>query len=241
MPGQTRGGADDRNVEIVDVLPTVADVLGITVPWPVDGRSLLADPDPARDAKHVSGPYWPEERALFAAAGGFTVAATLPRACLGLDRARAWTAATVGGATTLVGRTLGDLPVAAAPPGVVVTLDHPEGFEAVTADRGVLPCPISGRVRGLPPSAPPPLLAVALNGRVSAVVRPFETSGPAAPFRAVVAASDFRPGANDVEIFLVEAAGDRWRLRRVGGARRPGAGDPHPPVPHAANEGRTGA
>jgi hypothetical protein len=216
MPGQTRGGADDRNVEIVDVLPTVADVLGITVPWPVDGRSLLADPDPARDAKHVSGPYWPEERALFAAAGGFTDAATLPRACLGLDRARAWTAATVGGATTLVGRTLGDLPVAAAPPGVVVTLDHPEGFEAVTADRGVLPCPISGRVRGLPPSAPPPLLAVALNGRVSAVVRPFETSGPAAPFRAVVAASDFRPGANDVEIFLVEAAGDRWRLRRVG-------------------------
>jgi hypothetical protein len=42
-PGQARGGTSDRNVEVVDVLPTIADVLGIQVPWPMDGQSLARE------------------------------------------------------------------------------------------------------------------------------------------------------------------------------------------------------
>jgi hypothetical protein len=48
-PGE-RGVAaiDDRNAETIDVLPTIADVLDIDVPWPIDGRSLFGAPrDPA--------------------------------------------------------------------------------------------------------------------------------------------------------------------------------------------------
>jgi hypothetical protein len=56
---------------------------------------------------------------------------------------------------------------------------------------------------------------VALNGRIAAVVRAFKTPGPEARFQAVVPAGDFRPGANDVDIFLVDAVGDDWRLRRL--------------------------
>jgi Sulfatase len=214
-PGQHSGGASDRNVEIVDVLPTLADVLGIPVPWPVDGRSLLRPADPPRLTRHVSGPSWPEERSLFESASDSAVGATLPRACLGLNRERAWRAKMVGGAARLVGRALGEVPAAAMPAAVGASLDHPEGFEAVPADRRVLPCPISGRLTGLPPSSPPPILAVALNGRVAAVVRAFGKKGAAASFQAVVPAADFRPGANDVEVFLVEAVGKSWRLRRL--------------------------
>lgn len=43
LPGQTEGVVSDRNVESVDLLPTIAAVLGIQLPGAVDGVSLLSD------------------------------------------------------------------------------------------------------------------------------------------------------------------------------------------------------
>lgn len=40
-PGQREGRVDDRNVSTVDVLPTIADVLDVEVPWELDGRSAF--------------------------------------------------------------------------------------------------------------------------------------------------------------------------------------------------------
>jgi hypothetical protein len=44
-PGQSQGKLDDRPAQSVDIVPTVADVLGVSIPYAVDGRSLLG---PAR-------------------------------------------------------------------------------------------------------------------------------------------------------------------------------------------------
>ena len=41
-PGQTNGERDDRLVQTIDILPTVADVLGIPLIDPVDGQSLVS-------------------------------------------------------------------------------------------------------------------------------------------------------------------------------------------------------
>ena len=41
LPGQRRGRIISRPVRTIDLLPTIADVLGIRIPWHVDGRSLL--------------------------------------------------------------------------------------------------------------------------------------------------------------------------------------------------------
>ena len=43
-PGQTEGVVSDANVLTVDVVPTIADVLDIDIPYPVDGRSALGSP-----------------------------------------------------------------------------------------------------------------------------------------------------------------------------------------------------
>ena len=43
-PGQTEGRVDDRNWEHVDLLPTVADIVGLTIPWKVDGVSQAGPP-----------------------------------------------------------------------------------------------------------------------------------------------------------------------------------------------------
>jgi Sulfatase len=47
-PGQERGRVSDLPLQTIDVLPTIADTLGIDIPWKVDGRSALADPKPRR-------------------------------------------------------------------------------------------------------------------------------------------------------------------------------------------------
>lgn len=39
-PGQTAGVIDDRNAMSIDVLPTIAEVEGVEVDWPLDGQSL---------------------------------------------------------------------------------------------------------------------------------------------------------------------------------------------------------
>jgi hypothetical protein len=40
-PGQSEGDVSDANVLTIDVVPTIADVLDIDIPWEVDGRSML--------------------------------------------------------------------------------------------------------------------------------------------------------------------------------------------------------
>jgi hypothetical protein len=41
LPRQQAPIVHDTSAEIIDVLPTIADVLGVEIPWPVQGRSLL--------------------------------------------------------------------------------------------------------------------------------------------------------------------------------------------------------
>ncbi len=49
LPGQRGGRIDRRAVQTIDVLPTIADVLDVELPWRTDGHSLLE----ARDGSRV--------------------------------------------------------------------------------------------------------------------------------------------------------------------------------------------
>ena len=51
-PYQQEGGINDRHVESIDILPTMADILGMDLPWPVDGHSAL-DPSVAERQQKV--------------------------------------------------------------------------------------------------------------------------------------------------------------------------------------------
>ena len=51
LPGQTEGRIQDTPAETIDILPTVVDGLGGSLPWAVDGRSLLSDSGPPRQVK----------------------------------------------------------------------------------------------------------------------------------------------------------------------------------------------
>ena len=53
LPDQYITGVSDRNVETVDILPTLADALGIQLPWAVDGQSAMESDRPERQNKTI--------------------------------------------------------------------------------------------------------------------------------------------------------------------------------------------
>ncbi len=59
-------GIDDTDVEATDLLPTMADLLGIELPYDVDGASAVADPDTSGTKRYqrLENPFQPEPDAL---------------------------------------------------------------------------------------------------------------------------------------------------------------------------------
>jgi hypothetical protein len=45
-PGQTRGTVSDAEAETIDILPTIAELIGAALPWKVDGRPLSQNLEP---------------------------------------------------------------------------------------------------------------------------------------------------------------------------------------------------
>jgi hypothetical protein len=52
-PHQRNAAVDDRFGESIDLLPTIADAIGTTIPWTVDGCSLFAKNCPARTTRRL--------------------------------------------------------------------------------------------------------------------------------------------------------------------------------------------
>jgi hypothetical protein len=75
----------DRNVELVDVLPTLAELMQVELPWPVEGRSMLHGEE--RDHKAVVGPYWfGLEADFFDGKERVELPARLPAECFAVER-----------------------------------------------------------------------------------------------------------------------------------------------------------
>ena len=207
-PQQRSGAVSDRNWEQVDLLPTIADTLGVKVPWRVDGVSATA-PERSRRVKwffnkpgrrlEVDGP---KNQAL--ALRGVTDRVARPQD--GEDGLFE-----VGRYADLVGRRPEAVGLAAAS-GLAGRLNDPESLRAV--DAATVPALISGALTGPSPGAPVPL-AVAVNGRIGAVGFTFAQGDAPQTFATVVPDSLFQPGANTVRLYLVERTRAGPRLRPV--------------------------
>ena len=199
-PGQTTGDVSDANVLTIDVLPSIADVLDIEIPFEVDGRSALGAPR-ATDAKPLSlSDVTPEgitvldpvdlpvgSRALMLRR---TVTSFLP--AVG-DPWRWWR---LGPAPELIGRPVGELPA-----GRLARLDapllDPSAYEDVPAV-GVRPALVRGRVPLLG-EAP---LAVAVNGVVAATSRAYLEREDMS-FGVMVDETLLHPGRNEITVYAI--------------------------------------
>ena len=198
--GVTRATVDDTNAETIDVLPTVARVLGIEPPWQVDGRSLIGG-DPPR----------PEKRFFFNAA---TMTATFKPDELGASRDQAarrqadmfgldkWPAFTVPGYRGLVGRDVASFGDIKSIDGVRVAVDGKDGLKNVNLKSRELPAQLVGRfVQADAAAAARHVLAVALNGKIVATTRAWPGS---LRWMVMLPPDDLRAGPNDLDVFVVD-------------------------------------
>jgi hypothetical protein len=210
-PGQRRGIRDERNARTIDVVPTIADVLGVNAPWKLDGSSLRKAPMQGR-------------RVMVWRRSGGAVSTTPDAAWAGVLRAARRDAKlfgvgvepskSIGPDSKLVGRDVGTL--AAGPPrGVQLRLDGETLFANVRKASEFVPARITGEVDGasLPRGAP---LAVAVNDRVTATTQTFLIDGRTR-FAVLVPEAAFRQGRNKVDVFAISSAGGATRLTPLGG------------------------
>ena len=214
-PFQSEGRIDDRPTELVDIVPSVAELIETRLPWPVDGRSVFEPgPAPVRETRLHR---WPDlEPATFTGlAGAMARAAGRRHALFGSGP---WYPELFarGPHRALIGRTSSELPAGEAV-GVEVTLDHADTFTEVDAGSGFVPAHITGGVTGVGTDHPPVSLAVAVNGTIEAVTEPWKVpiGGQEGSWSAIVPETAFRIGKNTVEVFLITETAGKVRLSRA--------------------------
>jgi len=208
-PGQRNASVESRVVQTVDILPTIADVLGIRLPWAVDGQSLIGTPSHVASVTVISH-------------DGFPVRATPREIELGMTRTiRRKTALFGEGSDSLfrsrVSPELIGLPVAVLrrlnTVGARVHLDDEALLSGIRVPSWVTPALITGTIDE-PEIGTGQRLAVAVNGRVAGTARSFEVDGEER-FSFLVPPTAFRDGPNRIEVFIIGTDANR-RLVRLG-------------------------
>jgi hypothetical protein len=204
-PGTTTGSVDDANVLNIDVLPTIADVLDVDIPWGVDGQSALSDP---RADGHK--PFYPSDVNDFGVALGDELALE-DRAQLadvlanGVDGFLGWIGGPLrwfraGPRPDLVGTEVdaGGAVDASSVAASLVDVDP-----VVDRSTGMVPALLRGAVGAEEGVEPGDVLAVAVNGVVGGT-SPAMASGQEVTFAVVVSDELFRDGANEITVHRID-------------------------------------
>ena len=213
-PGQDSAVVDGRNWEQVDLLPTVADLAGIQVPWRTDGSSQTGEPARTRTDK-----WWYD---------------ILGRRQV-LDGPANWAQVLEGTTDTLVRGAegvrglyrygpAGDLvyeppasvgPVGGAP--ATAVLDDRRPLGEVHPGSGTVPALVSGRLTAPPP--PGATVLIAVNGRIGGGSEPFpERPGePAVRFAVLTPDLLWKPGHGhrQLQLYLLDRSDGRPSLQPV--------------------------
>jgi Sulfatase len=208
-PGQREGKLDTANVDITDVLPTIADRLGVKLPWTTDGQVA----ERASEGGEIRlQPHYGDADLTLPFADYVRRRDQLARSALdefGSEPAGVY----AGGADAdLVGRVATDL---ATLPGARFELDG-GGLLADVDPRGpIVPAFLTGELSDVPADA---RLAVAIDGRIAATAVQWRDRD-VTRFSALVPPSAYAPGANSVDLIAVRGSGADRRLARLPGAQ----------------------
>ena len=214
-PGQTRGRVDDRNWEHVDLLPTIADIIGLSIPWKVDGLVQTGPPKrQSTDKTFYNHPGQPLHRPgppnFATVLRGVTD--TLVRAHQHGDRGF-WqlgaAADSVYQPPTRVGRVGG--------PAVTAKVRDWDLFQHLDPDAAAVPALVVGQLTGPAPAGA--TVVAAVNGQVAATSGLYQTQEgqPATSFAALVPDFLYRPGPGppQLQLYLSTRNGSGTQLQPV--------------------------
>lgn len=212
-PGQAVGEISDDNIETVDVLPTVADRVGLELPFPTDGVVAgggerrhpdvkVLDDVSANELRAPDG----EPRVEVDAGPGLDAVMTAdPVRATGADAV--WRRTAYG---DLVGRLVADLPVGDDVAPGSLTLEDVGRFDDIDLDEP-LPIEVLGRT-GLPSGT---VVAFALNDTIAGVTEVGDGSFTGQFVQSLLLPRLFRDGANELAAFVVDGPVGSESLRPV--------------------------
>lgn len=199
-PGQKKGFISTKSTQAIDIVPTIAETVGITDRYPTEGVPI--DEIPEDRTMTVNK----DEMAQI------TVTADQIRAqrpeLLRESRRRFGTGGLwrLSGDPQLLGIRPGRPPVARR---AEVTIDNPDRYVKYRPNGEKVPSFVSGVVNGVKLNQ---TLAVSVNGRIAATGRTFRYGG-AERFGVMVKPSYFKRGSNRIAVFKVSTADRLRRLR----------------------------
>ncbi|MFC1679178.1 sulfatase-like hydrolase/transferase [Elusimicrobiota bacterium] len=211
LPGQRQGRISDRNVESIDILPTIAEALDLPLAWKIDGASALDESRPERPRKlaitkkdkrvELPSPLEGSDKALGRQRGYFE------------DGGRGDGLFRFGPYRGLLGREeAGPGPGRLA--GVTVRIDRLRSLERPDP-KGDLPALVTGLIEfdKIPPRRMH--LALSLNGTIRAVGRAWGPEGSEARISIMLPESAIRSGGNTLGVFAVSGPSAKPSLTRI--------------------------
>ena len=215
-PGQRTGHVDPEYVHNIDIVPTLADILGATLDWSHDGRSLLRPRPPSDEVSMISRDFKNtvrlDTRTIELRRRGerehwaqvFLTGAE-SKARYGHPFASVYR---VGPHPELLDRRVGAVP----PAPENARLANANLWRNVSRSNQILPTRVTGELLGQAKPGVRRDLAAAVNGRIRAVGRSFYLEGDSREwFSLIVPEESLREGPNRVELFQV-LPGDRLLL-----------------------------
>jgi hypothetical protein len=207
-PDQREAVIVDDHVETIDILPTIADVLGISIPWEADGRSGFGNEHTSR--VDVSGFVRPlasvldaRDKALLRQIRLFGTGATMP-VLFG-----------VGPERSILGRSLSRLRVVGAGSASAEIDAKPLALlHSLPKGSRFYPSQVTGRVSGVGAGRP---VAIAVNGRIAGTSTTIDSAG-AIRFSILVPEELLHVGRNPVRVFAVSGTGTGITLAQLASA-----------------------
>jgi hypothetical protein len=200
-PGQKAGRVDDRNWEQIDLLPTIADYAGVTVPWRTDGVSARRERRETTDKR-------------FDQVAGVPITIDGPKHFADVLRGPAARPVLPEiPELSLVGRPVSDFRVFDGGPRADV--GNRKDFVDVRPDSGVLPALVHATVPEPLPNGTP--VAIAVNGRIGAVALAVPDREKKQRIVGLIPdETAFRAGTNELELFVVLGGTSLQRMTLTG-------------------------
>jgi hypothetical protein len=196
-PGQSRQKISDEIVQSIDILPTIADMLSIPVPWEVDGISVLSNENPASD------------RYAWFMADKTTLEKKIDPGFLALKRKLSLFGEgdydaiySFGPHKHLLNTTLSDWELQQST--ATVEIENKEKYDGIDPGSHELPAYIEGKIKGVSPLTETDdlLVAVSVNEIIRSIV-PAQSENEQMRFIVRVPPESFVRGENQIDVFTV--------------------------------------
>lgn len=198
---------DDARAETVDLVPTIADVVDINVPWRVDGTSLLeVDQRQQRRSSVMVGSHGPVE----IGAEDESVRAVAAEKESWFPEGDPFALAPRGWAE-LIGSDAVDR---IDDPSVVLTLNQREDLKTYQPGADRVPAYLSGALGVDGEASGAEILAVTIDRKVVAVTRTYEPQGGSARWEAMIDPALLDTPYSEIDVWLVDGTVEEPVFRR---------------------------